>query len=150
MKNQDVINLAWSCAEKTTSNIHYLNGLISEGILKECVNRNSSDNLTLVIVSFKNFKKFFESNINELNYRDNIALTENNVTKQPKTIQAINNNNNNNNNYNNYISSSSIKETKDIKENKESKDNSKKVLSDILMLNNNTTVKTSDRFVSLR
>ena len=112
MKNQEIIDLGWKCAEKKTTSIHNLNGLITEGIVKECINRNSSDNLTLVIVCFKNFKKFFEESEREVLYRNNIANTDHNINKIPKNIQSI----------------IPLKTNPIV--------NSKKVLSDIIKMNN--------------
>ena len=83
MKNQEVVDLGWINASKKTTSIHNLNGLISEGIIKECINRNSSDNLTLVVVCFKNFKKYFEDSEREVLYRNNLANTDHNINKSP-------------------------------------------------------------------
>jgi len=124
LKNQEIINLAWKCAEKNTTSIHHLTGLISEGIIKECVNKSCSDNLTCVVISFKGLKKYFDEKEGEIHYKNNTAYTDNNINKLPKKIHCINT------------------QTKNV--------NAKKVLSDILKLNDINSAKTNEKFLSIR
>jgi serine/threonine protein phosphatase PrpC len=59
MTNEDISNCVWlSCeAAKQVDNVHHFCGLGVEGILKNSLYRQSLDNVTVVMVAFRNFQR---------------------------------------------------------------------------------------------
>ena len=95
LTNEDCVSLAWKIMKeniKNYNNFHQMNGDIVDLIIKSALKRNSIDNVTVLFVSFKNFKKKFKkgkffsiSNYSNINFND---INDN----------ELNNKNENNNN----------------------------------------------------
>jgi len=51
-----VIKSVWESTQEHASNIHHQCGLGVENILREAINRRTLDNITVVMICFKNFK----------------------------------------------------------------------------------------------
>ena len=95
LTNEDCVSLAWKIMKeniKNYNNFHQMNGDIVDLIIKSALKRNSIDNVTVLFVSFKNFKKKFKkgkffsiSNYRNINFND---INDN----------ELNNKNENNNN----------------------------------------------------
>jgi protein phosphatase 2C family protein 2/3 len=62
LKNNEIIEKIWSIIDDDKSDmitdVHHLNGIIVQSIVEECIAKKSSDNLTAVIISFKNNFKY--------------------------------------------------------------------------------------------
>ena len=119
LTNEDCVSLAWKIMKeniKNYNNFHQMNGDIVDLIIKSALKRNSIDNVTVLFVSFKNFKKKFKkgkffsisnySNINcndindnELNNKNennnNLMNKEHNKKNIEKNNIVYNNNNDN-------------------------------------------------------
>lgn len=69
LSNLQVIQAAWESAKKGFTDrrqlIHSNCGLAVEGILKASVNEKTLDNITVVIIAFKNFRKKLKAEIDE-------------------------------------------------------------------------------------
>jgi protein phosphatase 2C family protein 2/3 len=95
LTNEDCVSLAWKIMKeniKNYNNFHQMNGDIVDLIIKSALKRNSIDNVSVLFVSFKNFKKKFKkgkffsiSNYSNINFND---INDN----------ELNNKNENNNN----------------------------------------------------
>jgi serine/threonine protein phosphatase PrpC len=61
LNNKEILDIAWDCARKNykkpDQKIHQICGSSVEIILKASIASRSLDNVTAVLVSFKNFKK---------------------------------------------------------------------------------------------
>jgi len=101
LKNKDLIEIIWKNAYKETSDIHNKCGVLVESVISECINKKSSDNLSLVLISFKdklkreNFNNEIyglktqqvdkQSKFNKLNYNDsNSQIFKLNINENPK------------------------------------------------------------------
>lgn len=62
LKNNEIIEKIWSFIDDDKSDlimdVHHLNGIIVQNVIEECINKKSSDNLTAVMISFKNNFKY--------------------------------------------------------------------------------------------
>lgn len=67
LQNKDVIDIAWDSARKSfksaTQSIHQICGQSVELVLKASVASRTLDNITAVLVSFKNFRKALKNNL---------------------------------------------------------------------------------------
>ena len=67
MNNKDVITAAWDAARRTfkqaTQSIHQICGQSIELILKASVASRTLDNITGVLISFKNFRKTLKNEL---------------------------------------------------------------------------------------
>jgi hypothetical protein len=65
--NKDVIDIAWDAAKKSfktsTQSIHSICGQSVELVLKASVASRTLDNITAVLVSFKNFRKSLKNGL---------------------------------------------------------------------------------------
>lgn len=98
LSNKEVVQCVWNCLEdKEVNNIHSICGKASEYIIKNSLFRKSLDNVTVVILCFKNFKNYFKNSmnkfqkINDKNY-SNIKENKQNRSNSGETkIQKENN-----------------------------------------------------------
>jgi len=61
LSNRDTIQCVWNgCSEEPQSNVHQQSRLGCEQILKNSLLRRSLDNVTVVMISFANFKHFIK------------------------------------------------------------------------------------------
>ena len=117
LSSEDCVNLAWKIMKEDKKNyntLHEMNGAIVDLIIKSALKRNTSDNVTALFVSFRNFeKKFHEGSIysnpfnsnnnlisiNEDYGSDNNSKSNNLISKNQKTIKfnSFNHNINNEN-----------------------------------------------------
>ena len=119
LTNEDCVSLAWKIMKeniKNYNNFHQMNGDIVDLIIKSALKRNSIDNVTVLFVSFKNFKKKFKkgkffsiSNYSNINFNDindnelynknennnNLMNKEHNKKNIEKNNIVYNNNNDN-------------------------------------------------------
>ena len=58
MENEKILNKIWSYkkAGQTFNDIHSLCGKITDAIIKYSMEKNSSDNVSVIFVAFKNFE----------------------------------------------------------------------------------------------
>ena len=118
LSNEDCACLAWKIMNennKNYNNFHEMNGDIVDLIIKSALKRNSFDNVTVLFVSFGNFKKKFNkgkllsisndsnSNLNEINDDEIYNKNENNNLmkkehnrKNSERLNIVNKNNENN------------------------------------------------------
>jgi len=58
MKNNEIIEKVWRIIDDDKSDLimdtHHLNGIIGQSIIEECISRKSTDNLTAVMICFRN------------------------------------------------------------------------------------------------
>ena len=57
MTNKECNDVIWRAVRKTTGNVHKVVGECVEMVLKTSVAKRTIDNITAVIVSFKNLRK---------------------------------------------------------------------------------------------
>jgi len=89
-----VIKSVWESTQEHASNIHHQCGLGVENILREAINRRTLDNITVVMICFKNFKyKLFPRDktkkVNEENLKMEQSITRN-VSAVSKSTHAGN------------------------------------------------------------
>lgn len=84
LTDQQVIKAVWESARKRFKNrdtsIHLISGAVVETVLKLSVEQKTADNITVVMVCFKNFKKSLKR---ELGVIENIPDTEDTHEDQP-------------------------------------------------------------------
>ena len=62
ISNKEAVNVVWKCTEDLerlypgTKTVHQLSGLGVDYLIKNCLLRRSLDNVTAVLVAFRNFK----------------------------------------------------------------------------------------------
>jgi hypothetical protein len=66
-------------------NIHNHSSMIVDMIMKSCMMRNSLDNLTCVLITFRNFEKTF----NKLEYGREDGLGKSEIEKKPNFTKEI-------------------------------------------------------------
>jgi protein phosphatase 2C family protein 2/3 len=127
MKNNEIIEKIWRIIDDDKSNhimdIHHLNGIIVQNVVEECISKKSTDNLTAVMICFRNDFKFstVQTDINhpsmtqQLNkvpklmkhhmteekphYINNLTEQKNILSKIIKKTQLLKNNEDNSNHY---------------------------------------------------
>lgn len=57
LSSRDVVKCVWESTEEKAQNVHHQCGLAVENILRESINRRTLDNITVVMIGFKNFKQ---------------------------------------------------------------------------------------------
>lgn len=57
LSSRDTIKSVWETTHEVAPNIHHQCGLGVENILREAINRRTLDNITVVMIAFKNFKQ---------------------------------------------------------------------------------------------
>ncbi len=62
MKNNEIIEKVWRIIDDDKSDqildVHHLNGIIVQNVVEECISKKSTDNLTAVMICFRNDFKF--------------------------------------------------------------------------------------------
>ena len=103
LSNKDCVDCAWKIMNenrKNYNNFHELNGDIVDFIIKSALKRNTMDNVTALIVSFRNFQKEFHKDslnhyfhFNDI-YQSDEGSDNNNDIKKPKIkkFKSLNNN----------------------------------------------------------
>lgn len=97
MSSRDVVKSVWESAQEIASNIHHQSGLAVENILRESINRRTLDNITVVMITFDNFKnKLFpqeesqRSDIQEPNQNASGVISSNMVKSAVLSRSAAN------------------------------------------------------------
>jgi hypothetical protein len=90
MKNKELIEIIWKNTHKETHDIHNKCGVLVESVINDCINKKFTDNLTVVLISFKDELK--------LDLSDKYGLRSEHVNKH-KLIQANKDNIEMNNNF---------------------------------------------------
>lgn len=92
LKNKEIIENLWKVVNSTNivKDIHHMNGVLAESLIDDCLNIKSTDNLTAVMISFKN--NFYDkenyvntdyvSHTHQLNKIPKIVKTESNLSKE--------------------------------------------------------------------
>jgi hypothetical protein len=88
MTNIQVVQAAWESAKKGFTDrsqlIHSNCGLAVEGILKASINEKTLDNITVVVIAFKHFRKKLKAEIDEFNK----ALNRQNLIEE-KSVETM-------------------------------------------------------------
>lgn len=88
MKNKELIEIIWKNSDKQTTDIHNKCGILVESVVKECIKKKFTDNLTVVLISFK---PFLEQSKNDCsNENDKYAAFSQQVHKQPNKFLEMN------------------------------------------------------------
>ena len=96
MKNKQIIDCVWNCIDKNNFvDIHNLTGVCIEKVIEECLNKESSDNLTLIMICLKGLEK--------LKKGKGTFIPQTEICENGKQKGIFRNNNKNNNNNNNNI-----------------------------------------------
>lgn len=70
LNNEQVIQATWESARKNfkerTQTIHQVCGMAVEKIMKASVAERTMDNITVVIIAFKNFKKMLKNEVDTI------------------------------------------------------------------------------------
>ena len=85
MNSKDVVKTAWeSTQQEKASNIHQQCGLAVEQILREAITRRTFDNITVVVIGFKNFKQLLFPRKPKAD-QENIQESQKSVPLKPNT-----------------------------------------------------------------
>lgn len=57
LSSRDVVKCVWESTDEKAQNVHHQCGLAVENILRESIHRRTLDNITVVMIGFKNFKQ---------------------------------------------------------------------------------------------
>ena len=130
LKNKDIIDCIWKeITEKEFIDIHNMAGYSIEKLINKCINEDSSDNLTVIMICLKNYEKMKHienqipqtENIEQMKTKKLNLLTnikKRSQSKKPLSMlltKLIHNN------------SQNVKKVINVKNNKESKDNKDKI-----------------------
>ena len=130
LKNKDIIDYIWKeITEKEFIDIHNMAGYSIEKLINKCINEDSSDNLTVIMICLKNYEKMKHienqipqtENIEQMKTKKLNLLTnikKRSQSKKPLSMlltKLIHNN------------SQNVKKVINVKNNKESKDNKDKI-----------------------
>ena len=140
MNSRDVEKCVWDSTEEKAANIHEQCGFGVESILSESINRKTLDNITVLMICFKNFKqKLFPKS----SKKESMINGENVIEKDIKS--PINNNKSINNL--NIMKNNRLADKKDEQENQNISQQSPKIsnnhLKKISLLGNNNTIQTT-------
>ena len=149
MKNKQIIDCVWNCIDKNNFvDVHNLTGVCAEKVIEECLNKESSDNLTLIMICLKGIEKLKkgkgtfvpqteicengkQKGIFRNNNKNVINNNNNNHCETPFNIYNFGNilkkNNNNNDNKNKIRQPLSVLLTKLVKNNYNNINNNKNV-----------------------
>jgi len=82
LSSRDVVKGVWESTKELSSNVHHQCGVAIENIMSESINRRTLDNITVVMISFKNFKqklfpeeKSIRSETQDLSQKDHDSST---------------------------------------------------------------------------
>ena len=130
LKNKDIIDCIWKeITEKEFIDIHNMAGYSIEKLINKCINEDSSDNLTVIMICLKNYEKMKHienqipqtENIEQMKTKKLNLLTnikKRSQSKKPLSMlltKLIHNN------------SQNVKKVINVKNSKESKDNKDKI-----------------------
>jgi len=130
LKNKDIIDCIWKeITEKKFIDIHNMAGYSIEKLINKCINEDSTDNLTVIMICLKNYEKMKHienpipqtENIEQMKTKKLNLLTnikKRSQSKKPLSMlltKLIHNN------------SQNVKKVINLKNNKESKDNKDKI-----------------------
>jgi len=88
LSSRDVVKCVWESTREKASDIHQQCGLGVEEIMRESLNRRTLDNITVLMICFKNFKnKVFPPSIEELASSD--SLNKRNEISAHQSAQII-------------------------------------------------------------
>ena len=77
LSSRDVVKSVWESTQEQANNIHQQCGLGVENILREAIFRRTLDNITVVMICFKNFKyKLFPRERSQKEMDENINRRE--------------------------------------------------------------------------
>jgi hypothetical protein len=102
-KNKEIVEILWKNSNKETKDIHNKCGILIDSVISECIKKRFTDNLTCVLISFKDD---IYSNLNDYNNKnqekvnnskymintDNVKMLKNNINNI-NSINSININN---------------------------------------------------------
>lgn len=58
LSNKDIIQVAWRAfADRPTENLHTASGNMTESVIREAMARQSTDNVTAVLIAFPNLQR---------------------------------------------------------------------------------------------
>jgi hypothetical protein len=91
LSSRDVVRSVWESTEERAQNIHHQCGLAVENILRESINRRTLDNITVVMIGFKNFKqKLFPRDKSAKSNNENLIQKEMEITSlQSPSMKAL-------------------------------------------------------------
>ena len=139
LSSRDVSKCFWDTTDEKAANIHEQCGLGVESILSESINRKTLDNITVLMICFKNFKqKLFPKN----SKKEPVINGENVIEKNLKS--PINNNKSTNSL--NIMKNNRFTDKKHEQENQNNSQQSSKIhnpLKKISLLGNNNTIQTT-------
>lgn len=85
MSNRELLNSIWSYFEKyrICENLHEQVGIVADAVLQEAINKETTDNVTAVVIALENFQRKLYSKINEHPTRENVSRSYKDARKSP-------------------------------------------------------------------